>query len=162
MNADAYLHAAHQRMAAGGYQAGPVQLRGGTALIGYRSDFRLRWMATKLHLFVAVLPVAAVTPDYLRAFAEDVLGHAKATKGGARGLQSGVGAVAALVSDRVEDAAIGYAQRELVRGFAAFAWPAVVDLGRGQVFSQTGRPKIGAVYNGWMREQIAVTLPPPA
>ena len=76
-----------------------------------------------------------------------------------RGAQSGVAAITVLVGESVDEAAAQYARKELVRHFAAFAWPVTVDLSTGERSSHVGRPAIGAVFTGWMRQQIAATLP---
>ena len=47
-----------------------------------------------------------------------------------------------------------------MRDFAAFAWPVAVDVSTGDRFSHEGRPALGAIYTGWMREQIAFATPP--
>ena len=87
---------------------------GAGQLVAYRSDFRLRWMATKLHTLVVVSTAPEVTAEGLAQFATSSLEWAKVAKG-------------------------------QVRGFAAFVWPVVVDLGSGKRTSHVGHPAIGAV-----------------
>jgi hypothetical protein len=142
-----------------GYEVEMHAIGGMPALTGYRSDFRLRWMASKLHTFVTVRSVPVVTVEELEAFARASLEYTKAAKGSMRGAQSGVAAIAVLVGDTVDEAAAQYARTELVRNFAAFAWPVTVDLSTGERSSHKGRPTIGAIFTGWMRQQIAATLP---
>jgi hypothetical protein len=154
-----YVGTIERSLREAGYQVSTQPVGGALTLTGYRADFRLRWMATKLHLFVCVRAVPVVTADALESFATASLAHAKATKGAMRGAQSGVAAIAALVGDHVEDEAVTYARKELVRNFAAFAWPVAVDLSTGVRTSHRGRPTIGAIYTGWMRKQIEATLP---
>jgi len=66
------------------------------------------------------------------------------------------------VSDKVDESAFEVARKELVRGYAAFAWPVVVDLASGRREFHVGRPKIGFIFNGWMRQQIDVAAPTPS
>ncbi|MEZ0447223.1 hypothetical protein [Cellulomonas sp. ICMP 17802] len=154
-----YVDDISSSLRAAGYAVELHAIGGWPTLTGYRADFRLRWMATKLHTFVCVRSVPVVTVDELSAFATASLEYTKAAKGAMRGAQSGVAAIAVLVGETVEPAAAEYARKELVRHFAAFAWPVTVDLSTGQRSSHQGRPAIGAIYTGWMRKQIAATLP---
>ena len=154
-----YVDDITSNLRAGGYEVEMHAIGGMPALTGYRSDFKLQWMATKLHTFVTVRSVPVVTVDELDAFALASLEYTKATKGGARGAQSGVAAITVLVGETVEEAAAEYARKELVRHFAAFAWPVTVDLSTRESSSHRGRPTIGAIYTGWMRKQIAMALP---
>ena len=142
-----------------GYEVGMHAIGGMPALTGYRSDFKLQWMASRLHTFVTVRSVPVVTVGELEAFAQASLEYTKAAKGAMRGVQSGVAAIAVLVGESVEEDAAQYARKQLVRNFAAFAWPVTVDLSTGERSSHRGRPTIGAIFTGWMRKQIATALP---
>jgi hypothetical protein len=161
MHSDAYVSTVHDRMISGGYATSTEILPGGPALIGYRWDFRLSWAATKLHLFVAVKASTAVSRDDIHTFTAEALTYAKRTKGRFRGMQTGVGVIAVLISNHVDARAKHFAQHDLIRQFAAFAWPVIIDLDNTHIYSQTGNPTVGSLYNNWMREQIAATLPNP-
>ena len=154
-----YLDDLSSNLQAAGYQVEMHAIGGMPALTGYRSDFKLQWMASKLHTFVTVRSVPVVTADALEAFAKDSLEYTKVAKGAMRGAQSGVAAIAVLVGESVDPAAAQYARTQLVRNFAAFAWPVAVDLSTGERSSHQGRPTIGAIFTGWMRKQIAATVP---
>ena len=154
-----YVDDISTRLRAAGYEVELRAIGGMPALTGYRSDFRLRWVASRLHTFVTVRSVPVVTAGELEAFAQASLEYTKAAKGAMRGVQSGVAAIAVLVGDRVEEDAAQYARTQLVRNFAAFAWPVTVDLSTGERSSHRGRPTLGAVFTGWMRQQIATALP---
>lgn len=116
-------------------------------------------MATKLHTLVVVSTAPQATGEGMAQFARSSLEWAKVAKGQLRGAQ--VGVIAAVVADQAEESAVVFARTELVRGYAAFARPVVVDLGSGTRTSHVGRPTIGAAHTGWMREQIATLLPVP-
>jgi hypothetical protein len=158
---DDYILTVRQRLEASGASVTTAQLPRGLALVGHRSQFRLRWMATKLHLVTVVVPTASASGAGLEAFAHHALDYANAQKGAFRGLQVGVVAVPVLVAERADPSAVQVANDKLVRAFAKFAWPTLVDLSRGQVFSHQGRVAIGGIYAGWIRQQIAATLPDP-
>ena len=154
-----YVDDISANLRAAGYEVELHAIGGMPALTGYRSDFKLQWMASRLHTFVTVRSVPVVTVGELEAFAQASLEYTKAAKGAMRGVQSGVAAIAVLVGERVEEDAAQYARTQLVRNYAAFAWPVTVDLSTGERSSHRGRPTIGAIFTGWMRQQIAATLP---
>lgn len=147
------------RMAGAGYTVTPtVEIGDETALMGHISQFRWRWMATRLHLLVYAQAVDIVTIDRLERFSHRTLEHALAAKGTFVGLQVGVAVAPVLVGARVEPGAARYAQHQIARRFGAFAWPVTVDSASGSVSRHAGRPAIGAIYTSWMRRQIdAVT-----
>ena len=101
-------------------------------------------MATKLHTLVVVSAAPGATAEGLAQFATSSLEWANAAKGQWRGAQSGVDVVA----DRADEQAAVFARKELVRAFAAFAWPVLVDLGSGARVSHVGGPAIGAMNTG--------------
>ena len=153
-----YQALVHDRLVASGYT---VRSAPPSALVGYRRDFRVRWFATTLHLLVHVATTPHVTADGLARFTRASLDHAKLAHGGMRGMQSGVGVVSVVVGDSADEDAHAYALTTTVRDFAAFAWPAVVDLDAQVRSSRTAGPMVGAVYNSWMRAQIDALLPQP-
>lgn len=135
------------------------QIAGTTALVGHTSEFRWRWMATRMHLLIYVQTIDTVTIDGLERFALACTEHALATKGALRGLQIGVAVAPVQIGAHVEDGAQRYAQRQILNRFGAFAWPVAIDATSGEVFRHVGRPAIGAIYTSWMRRQVdAVTL----
>lgn len=161
MNPQEYLDTVADRLRGDGAAVDTAVLPGGEALVGYRSQFRLRWMATKLNLFTVVRSVPEVTASALENFSNEALDHGVKLKGRFRGLQTGVAVVPVLVGELVEPSAAEYARTVLVRRWSAFAWPAVVDLDRNVVSSHQGSVTIGGIYASWMRQQTAVALPPP-
>jgi hypothetical protein len=147
------------RMTQNGYE---VQRSDASGLLGYRRDFKLAWMATTLHLVVNVATTEHATAADLEQFTRATLEHVKAVKGSMRGFQSGVAAITVVVAESADGSAVQFARSQIVKGFAAFAWPVVVDLGAGVRTSHAGRPVIGGVYTSWMRRQIDALLPEPA
>ncbi len=160
MNAQAYLGAVDDRLRVARYMREPSA--GTDQVVAYRSDFRWRWMGSKLHTLVVVSAAPVATDDGLARFAKSSLEWGKVTKGQMRGMQSGVAVITAVVADHADDSAVEFARTKLVRAYAAFAWPVLVDLGRGQRVSHVGHPMVGALFTGWMRQQIAAVLPEPA
>jgi hypothetical protein len=81
-----------------------------------------------------------------------------------RGAQSGVLALAALVTPKADDAAKKLATSPFrlgVGGFAAMVQPAVVDLSEGRVHTFQGRRLWGAAFGGYLRNKRAFYLPDP-
>lgn len=154
------MDAVADRLRGDGAAVSTELLPGGEAVVGYRSEFRLRWMATKLNLFTVVRSVPQVTVSALEAFSNEALDYGVKLKGRFRGLQTGVAVIPLLVGDLVEPAASDYARTVLVLRWSAFAWPAAVDLDREVVSTHEGSVTIGGMYASWMREQTAVALPP--
>ena len=161
MDATEYLQGAAQRMQQDGSQVSWVGLPGGQALVGYRSQFKLSLLATKLHLFTVLYPTALATDADLAALSRDAVNYAKATKGALRGFQSGVAIIPALVADTVSESARAAALARPKKEFAAFLLPAIVDLAAGQTVSYQGRIVWGGIYSSWLRARVATTLPPP-
>lgn len=148
-----------QRLTADGAKVGHHAIGGYDCVTGYRSDFRLTWFATKLSLFTVVACAPSVDDHALEGFCDAALAFGIAEKGRIRGFQTGVGVIAVLASDGVQDSAIRLARTHLNRRWAAFAWPAVFDLSTGQYYCQEGSPRLGAIYNSWMFERMAAALP---
>lgn len=89
MSPDAHLDAVAGRLRADGAEVSTVQIRGLTALVGYRSAFRWQWMATRVNLFTVLISVPSVTAADLEQFTNDALDYAVSQKGKFRGLQNG-------------------------------------------------------------------------
>lgn len=155
-----YVEAAAARMAADGSEVSRVQLRLGPAVVGYRSEFRLRWAATKMNAFIMVVPVAVATLDVLDDATEQSLGYAKEQKGRFRGFQTGVAALPVIVSSNVEADARGAVESRPSKQFAAIVLPAIVDLSCGLIHRYSGRLVWGAAYRAWLNERLdALPIP---
>jgi hypothetical protein len=148
-----------------GYEVASDTLDGLPVVVGRRSDFRLRWMAVRLHTFVVVARfrtdhVAAGAP-VLDRFLDASCAYATSHKGGLpRGLQTGTAAVAVAVVDGGDDGARSWADHPHGRRFAAMAYPVAVEAATGRV-THPGRMVVGAVFNGHLR-RIAEEIVAPA
>lgn len=160
MTPDEYLDGIASRLRAASVDVSELAFSGTRAVVGYRSEFRLRWGATRLHLFTVAVSDPEITADGLAEFTEDVMKFAVGEKGRFKGFQSGVAAIPVQVSPTVSASAIGAAESKITKRFAAFAWPAVVDLSTGRVHSHKGRPAWGTIYTSWMHQQTELALQP--
>jgi hypothetical protein len=163
MEADEYLNGVEQALIADGSQVSQDMVAGLPVLVGYRSDFNWRWVATRLHLFTVV---AVAPPDFddrhFQAFTRESVAYAVAHKGRFRGAQTGVAAIPIVVGSNLSPAVQHYANQTIDIQFAAFGWPAAMELTTGEVSRHPGHALVGRVYRPWMRERTLAVLPPPS
>lgn len=161
VSAEKYLTSVTDRLVDDGARVSESDIGGFSAVVGYRAQFRWSWLATRVHLFTVAASVPYVNMQRLQQFTNDVLSFGVMERGRLRGLQTGVGVIAALVSESVDPDARTWATTELVVRRGALAWPAVVDLSSGRRFSHAGAVRRGGLYANWMRQQIDTALPDP-
>jgi hypothetical protein len=135
---------------------------GAPFLIGRRTDFRIRALAPRLHLFV----IAAVLPEITLSGLEQFTGFAMNTairrsNSLTRGLQSGIAVFPALISDRVEPAAMRRARVWQRARFAAIGRPTVVDTADRAVGAYRGTPVVGLLHAAYLRRKHELYFPPP-
>jgi hypothetical protein len=139
-----------RRLEEAGYETSTISLDGLTALVGRRSDFRLRWFGTRLHTFVFVAAFGHPPREELDRFAAAASKFAIENKGGLpRGLQTGTAAVPVAVVDQVRPEIAEWAGRTF-RKFAAIGYPVLVETSTGRVH-RPGRMVAGAVYDAHLR-----------
>lgn len=160
MSVDERVELIREQMLADGNDVSLVQLRSGPAVVGYKSKFRWRWLATKVHLFTVVVGVPQATNEVLAALTSQALEYAKTTKGKLRGLQTGVAVIPVVVATDVTPEARSTVESRPEKGFAAFVLPAIVDAQAEQTYSYHGRVIWGGMYASWMKERLARTLAP--
>ena len=161
MNEAQYIAETRQRLAGDGSVVSDETLPSGAVLVGYQSQFKIKWGATKLHLFTIVAAVPEATAGGFDLLVRESLAYAKREKGQLRGLQTGVAVIPALVGATAHPNARAAAEGRPPKEFAAMALPAIVDLAAGQVYSYQGKILIGAIYAGFLRERLQTTLPAP-
>jgi hypothetical protein len=163
MAADAtktYIDGVAAQLAADGCQVSTELWSGTPVLVGHRSDFRLQWMATTLHLFTIVTPVPAATADVVEGFTDAAMNYALTRKGALRGLQSGIAVFPCVVSENVDPAATVSAQEKQRQYFACMARPVVVDLLRGTIGCYRRNAALGRIYAGHLRRKLDLYFPP--
>ncbi|MFF6998461.1 levansucrase [Streptomyces sp. NPDC008313] len=153
----AYLASVESRLQADGCGTQWEDWSGVPVLVGRRADFKMRWMATRLHLFAVATAVPEITVPAIETFTDQVIQYAKRTKGGLPvGLQTGVAAFPLMVSDRVDPAAMAWAEAQQRLKFACMARPVVVDTTHGYVGMYRGKPALGRVYASYFIEKGAL------
>lgn len=134
------------------------QVHGRPTVIGYNKKFKWRWFATQLNTFLVAIDFGSdpVTVATIEAALTDSFAYAKENYNGwPRGLQSGVGVIAILMSSQIDERAIEYC-RELKSGkkWAGFAVPVVIDSSTGQVHSFNRNPIWGRIYYPYFKDLI--------
>jgi hypothetical protein len=145
-------------LTAAGYKVEDLALAGGWALGARRRDFRVRWIFTQLKTTVVVTYAPVATLAVLQQFAQESFRDAAAVKGGLpNGLQSGVGCVAVLVTERVEPDAADFARQKPTREwFTGISTLAVVT--PTEVLTYDGKVAVGGVYVPFLRAQRALVI----
>ncbi|MFE2533364.1 levansucrase [Streptomyces sp. NPDC059371] len=149
-----YLTFVERQLTADGCATRWEDWAGVPVLVGRRAEFRMRWMGTKLHLFTVAAVVPEITVQAISGFTDQVMKYAKDTKGGLPvGFQNGIGAFPLLVSDRVDPAAVQWAEAQQRVKFACMTRPVVVDSSRQYVGMYRGKPVLGRVYASYFNEK---------
>lgn len=157
-----YLAFVEARLAADGCAPRWHDWGGAPVLIGRRADFRVRWMATRLHLFTVAAAVPEITPAVIETFTRHALQYAKDTKGGLPlGFQTGVAVFPVLCSALVHPHAMAWAQEKQRTQFACCARPVVVDLTHRHIGVYRGTPALGWIYAPHLRRKTDLYFSPP-
>ncbi|MEH1164524.1 levansucrase [Micromonospora sp. CPCC 205539] len=155
----AYLTATMERLRADGCEVKVEDWGGVPVLIGHRGDFKLRWMATKLHLFTIAAPTTLVTAGALESFSKTAMEYVLARKGQLRGLQNGVAVFPALVGTQIEPAASAWAAEKQRVQFAALARPVAVDATTGTAAAFRGSAALGIIFAAHLKSKLNAYFP---
>ena len=152
-----YLTALAGQLAADGCEPRWEQWRGGRVLVGRRADFRIQWVATRLHLFT----IAAVAPELsvpaIQDFTRSAQQYAKEHKGGLPpGLQTGIALFPCLISEWVDPAALAWAEATSIVEFAVMTRPVAVDAASGIVGGFRRTPFVGWIYSSYLRSKMTL------
>jgi hypothetical protein len=150
-----YLERLAARLAQDGCQPHWEEWTGTRVLIGHRADFRVQWMATRLHLWTIATAVPEVAAVTVSQFATTTMAYADGQKRGLPpGIQNGIAVFPCLVSERVHPDALARAESKQVSEFAIMARPVVVDVARGVIGSYRRTGFIGGMYGPYLRRKI--------
>lgn len=134
------------------------EINGKSVVVGYEKKFRWRWFATQLNTFVVATDFGdeTVTVNSVEDSLTTAFGYAKKHyTGWPRGFQSGLGAIAILLSSSIDDEAVRYC-KELKTGkkWAGFSVPVIVDTKSGEFFAFDRNPMWGGIYYPHFRKMI--------
>ena len=161
MTPQEYVDLAGRTMVADGADVEWAGIGPAQALAGHSASFVPQAMS-RLHVVTAVAHFSAVDQLDVDGFSRDVSSYAKARSRALLGAQSGIGAFAVLVSDRVTPAALTAAQQKPRMQFAVRVQPVVVDLETSTVHTFRGSMVWGFALNGYLRRKLATQVPNPA
>lgn len=166
MEATEALAAVADHLAHAGYQIQNTTIGGRDVLVARRSDFRWRWLATRLHTFVVVFTVSELDESLAEELSAAAQQHAIKHKGGLpRGQQTGTATVAVFLSEPDQSSVRRWFSRRPKHRFAALRFPVLVELDSATVTYFRGRLRAGFVYSSHLRAVvqsiIVSTVPPP-
>ena len=143
-----------ERARAAGFEPQRVDLTPDHAVyVTYRARFRLRWVATRLHVFTFVTGIADASAQEAAAFAGWCVGYAREHKPGVPiGLQSGAAAIPIVVAARAGDDVRAWAQTQPPLAFGVMSMPVLVDASTGAATTVATRRLWGALYDSYLRD----------
>ena len=155
MDRDTYFRSVYDRLIADGFEMNRDKIGDLFVDIAKKKEFRLKWMATKLNIFVIMSNVNSISKDLIQWFSSVSLEYTITYKTGLpRGVQSGAGCFALLVSTNVNEDAKRWVQQKPKKHFAAFEMPVICDLSNNQIYYCQKTPIWGAIYYNFFREFI--------
>jgi hypothetical protein len=121
-------------------------------VVARTSAFRWRWMATRLHTFVFVIPLSGQEDvAWLDGWLRAAVDFARANKGGLpEGFQTGSVAMVVAVGSGLSPEVRAWAERVHGRTFAAITHPVIIDVGVGDLVEPT-RTALGGIYYSYLR-----------
>ena len=147
-----------QRLQDRGIFLAATEIGGKPSVIGYEKKFRWMWFATQMNTFVIASDLGdeIITEPLMVKFLDGAFKYAKKNyRGWPRGLQSGFGVIAILISRNVEEAAAEYCRKmKTGKKFAGFAVPVVVNAQSKEVIQFEKDPFWGKIYYPYFRELI--------
>ena len=125
--------------------------------VGYDKQFRWSWMATQLNTFVIIGTTdQPVDKALIEKFSEGCYEYSiKNNKGWPRGLQAGVGSIAILMGNNVDEAARVFCEKPSKKHWSAFEIPVIYDTQNKKVIQYLKKPIWGTIYFPYFTELIA-------
>jgi hypothetical protein len=155
-NRDSPLALPAALVAAGFTEDAGTAIKEGTAQVFRKSQFRLSWLATRLHVFAFVVDAAGVPTDQIPQIAESCRQHGISRKGGlARGLQTGVAAMPFFTVDHASPELTEWASSPQPVRFAAILYPVIMAQDTNRVLRRTTPQRLGRIYEGYLSETAA-------
>ena len=125
--------------------------------VGYSKQFKWSWMATQLNTFVFIASTDKhIDKALIERFSESCFEYAlKNNKGWPRGLQSGVGSIAILKGNTVDQGAQDFCENLTKKHWSAFEIPVIYNNTNNSVIRYLKRPIWGTIYFPYFTEIIA-------
>ena len=155
MDHDTYIKSVNDRLIIDGFELSSDKIGDFKVGIGKKKEFRFKWVATQLQIFVIMSSVTNISKDLIQWFSSVSLDYTLIYKKGLpRGLQSGAACFALLVSTNVNEEAKKWVQQIPKKHFAAFEMPVICDLSNNQIYYCQKTPILGGIYYKFFREFI--------
>lgn len=123
---------------------------GKPSTIGYEKKFRLSWMGTQLNTFIVVSDFENEEVNWYtleKHMYESFKFAEKNYTGWIRGLQSALGVISVLITDKITDDAKDYCLKlKTGKKWAGFTIPVVVDSKTGTIYCFEKNPMWGRIY----------------
>jgi hypothetical protein len=152
-----YVESVAGRLQADGCQVMQENWSVGPALVGHRSDVKA---GTRVLLLTVVAAVPHISQPLIESFTNTALDYGQARKGQMMGMHA-VATLPCMVGERIDQAAVEWAQQKQRKRFAAIARPVIVDPATGAVVACRKTGVIGSAYASHMRNKIDLYFPPP-
>jgi len=150
-----YLQLVHDR-----FQQGKFQLRQDTVdnvdvTVATMQEFKLSWMATKVHFFGICGVLGEVTRIDIERFSAEAFNFAHRNYTGiGRGLQSGFASISALITTNATPEAKNWVAHFSKKHFSSFEIPVLVDLSTLELVYCRKKPLWGRIYYGRFHDFI--------
>jgi hypothetical protein len=147
-----------QRLSAAGFsEQEPATVSGVVVRVFTTSRFRLRWLASRLHLFAFVIDArgSSASPPELAERCRELAMERK--RGLPRGLQTGVAAMPFLSVAQATPELAAWAAAPQPVLFASLLYPVVMDTA-GHVFRRVTPQRLGRVYESYLADTAAQVL----
>jgi hypothetical protein len=118
-------------------------------------EFKLSWMATKVHFFGIYGVVGEVTLDVMQSYSAEAFNFSMHYYSGiARGLQSGFASISAIITMNVAPDVKKWVAQCTKKHFASFEIPVLVDLATLELVYCRKKPLWGRIYYGRFHDFI--------
>lgn len=120
------------------------------SVIGYEKKFKLAWMATQLNTFIVATDFKdeTITPELINQHITASFNFTKENyTGWPRGLQSGIGVIAILISNNIDEKAKEYCTKlKSGKKWAGFTVPVIFNPDTNEVYQFQKNPMWGRIY----------------
>ena len=126
------------------------QIQGKPSVIGYEKKFKWSWMATQMNTFIVATDYGdqQITPAIIEHHLTESYAFSKANyTGWPKGLQSGVGVIAILISSNITPEAQEYCVKlKSGKKWAGFTIPVAYNSSNSEVYQFAKNPMWGRIY----------------
>jgi hypothetical protein len=159
LRGDPYASEVIGRLKADGNTVTAVELGTGPAIVGYQTTFRLRWFATRLHLFTLVIDAPQLSVTTFDACVAEANRYVTSMRGPFHFFQGGSAVVTAVRSADVSDEAKARAISQPKKRWMLLSIPLIIDTATDRTYRYAGRRAWGAAYSSWLDERVSNVFP---